>query len=663
MKFNNYNLNRRIALIISLFSIFVVLGIVFVLRHVSDGLTYRQVNVLVIFSAIYLLAAYIIVRYFHIFISNPLKKIAKVSKLASVGDLSEEIESNSDDEIGEIASSINAIIRNQLNLAEFAEKIGDGNFDVDYQVLSAKDKLGSSITGMRDKLQKLSVEDEARNWVSAGLTNFSEILRNEDENLSELCDKFLSSLIKYLEANQGMIYLNQEREEMKNKPLLELVSAYAWNRKKHLSNTIEPGEGLIGQVAIEKEKIYIVDVPDDFIRITSGLGDSNPRSILIVPLISNDELFGVIEIASFRPLAVHEIDFVEKLAEILASTISRVKTNEQTQKLLRDSQQLTEELRAQEEEMRQNLEEMNATQEEMQQRELERIGIFTAINNTLATAEFNMEGKIIHANEYFLQLMNYTLEDIENKTDRMFADTANEPIDVYNKFWAELRQGKSHSSDYKRIAKNGREIWINASYTPALNKDGVPYKVIHLATDITEKKNAELETKRQAEELRLQGEKLKTYTNELEDIKQNLSEKLNEASLGLKKKIEDIEAEKAKNIAVLEGCVDGVISFDHTGNIEYFNQAAEEIWGVQREKILGNNISTVIPLTLEQNGEGIKAYHTNNSEKKEISVRTEISWETETGKEFDLLVTLTNAKVNGNLAFTIFAQKISIDLF
>jgi len=230
MKFNNYNLNRRIALIISLFSIFVVLGIVFVLRHVSDGLTYRQVNVLVIFSAIYLLAAYIIVRYFHIFISNPLKKIAKVSKLASVGDLSEEIESNSDDEIGEIASSINAIIRNQLNLAEFAEKIGDGNFDVDYQVLSAKDKLGSSITGMRDKLQKLSVEDEARNWVSAGLTNFSEILRNEDENLSELCDKFLSSLIKYLEANQGMIYLNQEREEMKNKPLLELVSAYAWNR-------------------------------------------------------------------------------------------------------------------------------------------------------------------------------------------------------------------------------------------------------------------------------------------------------------------------------------------------------------------------------------------------------------------------------------------------
>jgi PAS domain S-box-containing protein len=661
MKFNNYQLNSRIVLIVSLFFILIVLGIAFVLRNISADLLYQQINALIITSFIFILAAIIIIWYFRTHLSNPLRKIAQVSKLASVGDLSEEIGSLGDDEIGQIANSIDAIIQNQQKLAEFAEKIGDGDFDIDYQVLSAKDKLGSSITGMRDKLQKLSIEDEARNWVSAGLTKFSEILRNEDENLSELCDKFLSGLIKYLNGNQGMIYLL--KEEQKKKSQLELVSAYAWDRKKYLSDIIEPGEGLIGQVAIEKEKIYIVDVPDDFVRITSGLGDANPRSVLIVPLISNDELFGVIEIASFKPLATHEIDFVEKLAEILASTISRVKTNEQTQKLLRDSQQLTEELRAQEEEMRQNLEEMNATQEEMQQRELERIGIFTAINNTLATAEFNMDGKIIHANDYFLKLMNYTLEDIENKTDRMFADTANEPIEVYNEFWNELRKGNMHSGDYKRIAKNGREIWVNASYTPALNKDGVPYKVINLATDITEKKNAELETKRQAEELRMQGEKLKTYTNELEDIKQNLSEKLNEASLGLKKKIEDIEVEKARNIAVLEGCVDGVISFDHTGRIEYFNQAAEEIWGIQRENILGDNISKVIPLTLEQNGEGLKAYYNNNSEKKEISVRTEISWETDAGQEFDLLVTLTNAKVNENLAFTIFAQKISIDLF
>ena len=219
------------------------------------------------------------------------------------------------------------------------------------------------------------------------------------------------------------------------------------------------------------------------------------------------------------------------------------------------------------------------------------------------------------------------------------------------------------TGDYRRITKSGREVWINASYTPALDKDGLPYKVIMLATDITEKKMAELETRRQADELRLQGEKLKTYTAELEDIKRNLSDKLNEASLGLKKKIEDIEAEKAKNVAVLEGCVDGVISFDHKGKIEYFNYAAEEIWGISRDEILGKNINKVIPLKLEQNGQGLTAYHEKNESKKEIGVRTEVSWSDESGKDYDLLVTLTRAKVNENETFTIFAQQISVDLF
>ncbi|MFW5821514.1 MAG: PAS domain S-box protein, partial [Bacteroidota bacterium] len=211
--------------------------------------------------------------------------------------------------------------------------------------------------------------------------------------------------------------------------------------------------------------------------------------------------------------------------------------------------------------------------------------------------------------------------------------------------------------------KSGREMWINASYTPALDKDGMPYKVLELVTDITEKKMTELETRRQADELRIQGEKLKAYTSELEDIKRNLSDKLNEASLGLKKKIEDIEAEKAKNEAVLEGCVDGVISFNHEGSIEYFNYAAEEIWGKSREEVLGKSIINVIPLKLEQNGSGLSAFYENNGTKKEIDVRTEMSWEDQTGKEYDLLVTLTRAKVNGNVTFTIFAQKISVDLF
>jgi len=442
-----------------------------------------------------------------------------------------------------------------------------------------------------------------------------------------------------------------------------MVSAYAWDRKKYISKTIRLGEGLVGQAAIEKGTIYLTDVPENYISITSGLGDANPRCIMIVPLLFDDELFGVMEFASFKVYQNFEVEFVEKVGEILATTISRANINKQTQKLLKDSQKLTEELRTQEEEMRQNLEEMNATQEELQQREVERIGIFTAINNTLGTVEFNMEGRINDANEKFLSMMNYSLEEIENKTDRIFADKAKEPIELFNKFWQELGKGIPQRGDFKRVTKDGREIWLNASYTPALDKHGKPYKVIELAQDITEKKKAELELQRQAEELRSQGEKLKTYTSELEDIKQNLSEKLNEASKGLIKKIEDIETEKAKNIAVLEGCVDGVISFNQSGKIEYFNHAAEEIWGMQREDVIGKPISSIIPIELATKDNVINAYYSSNGTSKEIHVRTEISFADVNGNTIDLLATLTRAKVENETTFTIFAQKISVDLF
>ena len=657
----NWKLNTKINLIIALFMVMIIGGIVIILGNISEQQFYQQITSMIIVFTVWIIALLLVRKFFIQYLLNPLQRSAKISHQASVGDLSEKTGLKGKDEIGQIASSVDAIIQNQLNLAEFAEKIGDGNFEIDYELLSEKDKLGLSITGMRDKLQKLAIEDDARNWVSAGLSRFGEILRQDDSELKDLSDKFLSSLIKYLDANQGMIFLlNNEEKENEH---LELLSAYAWNRKKFIERTVQIGEGLIGQAAIEKDKIYIKDVPDDYISITSGLGDANPRCVLIVPMISNDELFGVIEVASFRELRDYEIEFVEKLAEILASTISRLKTNERTQKLLRDSQPLTEELRAQEEEMRQNLEEMNATQEEMQQREVERIGIFSAINNTLGTVEFDMDGNIITGNDKFVKMMGYSLEEIEDKSDRIFADKSNEPIDVYNNFWKELRKGNAQTGDFKRITKSGREIWINASYTPALDKDGIPYKVIELVADITEKKMTELETRRQADELRVQGEKLKAYTSELEDIKRNLSDKLNEASLGLKKKIEDIEAEKAKNEAVLEGCVDGVISFNHEGDIEYFNYAAEEIWGMSREEVLGKNIKNVIPLKLEENGSVLTAFFESNGSKKEIDVRTEMSWEDKSGKEYDLLVTLTRAKVNGNVTFTVFAQKISVDLF
>lgn len=654
------SLIKKINIIILLFLLINAVGIVFVLKNFSLEFLYQQISSFIVILVIWGISLYFIYRLVIKYIYSPVKQIEDVVRLFSTGDLSSCSNLNSTDELGNIGNYINAIIENQSRLSEFLERIGDGNFNIEYKVLSEKDKLGHCITGMKDKLHKLVTDDARRQWSSEGIAKFGTILRENSDNMKSMCDRLLSELVKYLKANQGVIFLINSSGE---NPLLEMYSAYAWDRKKYLSRKIEIGEGLIGQAVIEKNTIILTDVPDNFITITSGLGDANPRSILIVPLLFNEEAFGVIEFAAFKPFEKFEIEFVEKLAEIVASTISGSNINKKTEKLLKESQKLTEELRKQEEEMRRNFEEMNATQEEMQQREVERIGIFTAINNTLATIEFSLEGRVIAANEIFLKMMNYTLEEIENKTDRIFTDKSNEPIELYNKFWNELNKGILQRGDFKRITRTGRAIWLSSSYTPALDKHGKPYKVIMLAQDITEKKNAELETQRQAQELRAQGEKLKTYTSELEDIKANLSEKLNEAGQGLVKKIQDIETEKAKNIAVLEGCVDGVISFNQSGNIEYFNHSAEEIWGIQRDNVLGKPISSLLPVEVSVIDDNLRVNYINNGSTREISVRTEVSFSDLNGNSVELLATLTRAKVDKEITFTIFAQKISVDLF
>jgi len=269
---------------------------------------------------------------------------------------------------------------------------------------------------------------------------------------------------------------------------MSMISCYAWDKKKFVNQKIHRGEGLAGQAWQEMDAIYITDVPQNYIKITSGLGDSNPTSILIMPLQVNDQIFGVLEIASFSKMADFEIDFVKKVAESIASTVSTVKVNERTQKLLTESQQMTEEMRAQEEEMRQNMEELQATQEEMQRTQAESSSIVSLVNDNYATIEFDTEGNILKANENFLKAMGYTAGEIQGEHHRIFMPREERNTDAYRQFWKDLAMGKGIAGEFKRINKKGEEVWILASYAPVRGNNGQVSRLLKIAQDITKYK-------------------------------------------------------------------------------------------------------------------------------------------------------------------------------
>lgn len=295
--------------------------------------------------------------------------VESINTLAS-GKLIEKFNSNTNDEVGEIMNSVNRLTDNLKKNTNFANEIGSGKLDSEFEVLGDDDVLGNALLEMRKSLvenrqeeEKRKKEEEKQNWSSRGLAKFNDILRSND-NLAVLGDKITSEMAEYLEANQcGLFVVNEDDDNT-----MELVSAYAYNRKKYLSKQIGMGEGVAGTCLKEGKTIYLRDVPDDYIQITSGLGQSTPRELLVVPLRHEDKILGVFEIASFKTFEKHEIEFVEQVAETIASSVSNVIINQNTNKLLEQARQQAEQLAAQEEEMRQTMEELTATQEEMQRK-------------------------------------------------------------------------------------------------------------------------------------------------------------------------------------------------------------------------------------------------------------------------------------------------------
>ena len=357
---------KKIALVFSVVvSLLLLVGGYLTLKSSAEGSDTTYLKMSLAINGLVLISIWVFLWNTFTTIASKVNNLKEGIHLLTLGDFSKRFAAASSTyELDSALQLINVLAKRLGEAVGFAQQVGKGDFNATLVPASQEDQLSASLMNMKADLERAAVVEAERKWTNEGLAKFATILRNETEDLTSMGDFLLKDLVKYLGASQGKFY-SLEGEEQQDL-FLELRAAYAFNRKKFASQQVYAGEGLLGQVLLEKETIFITDVPANYIKISSGLGDALPRNIVIIPLLYNGELVGALELASFKVLQSFEIDFAEKLSESIAATIARIKTNSHTRKLLRESQEQAERLQAQEE-LRRNLEEMMVTYEQQQQ--------------------------------------------------------------------------------------------------------------------------------------------------------------------------------------------------------------------------------------------------------------------------------------------------------
>ncbi len=456
----------------------------------------------------------------------------------------------------EIEGFIQALIAGELTTDVELRK-------TDRALSEALNKLKETLLRNRELEQRRRLDEQQRNWISTGLAEFGDILRLHARDLETLTYSLIAAMVRHLDANQGAFFLKQENGEGK---FLEMVACHAYDRKKFPDRRVRWGEGLAGAAAMEKKGYYTDKIGDGYLNITSGLGKANPRYLLIEPLIWNEKVFGIIEIASFNPLDNYKIQFVQRVAENIATTINTMESNLRTEQLLKETQAQADQLARQEETVRQNMDALKLAQEEAAKQAEIFISFTNTVNHTLMRAEYDTEGKLIYANTRFLKKLGYSgNREVEGKHISMFINEKDLPW--FNQLWKNLSKGGKHFEGYmKHETKMGQDLWTMATYTCMRRDDGSVEKILFLAIDSTGQKKQSLDYEGQIDAI----DRLNAKALFSPDGKLQLSNDLFREAL----KYTNLELEQMN-----------VFDFFGTGEQERFNEIWEKV--IQREPFQG----------------------------------------------------------------------------
>jgi len=468
------------------------------INHDLDKLSYTFIQ----FGILILALSFFVAVTFSNYLTKPLTTLRDRMELVAQGILPENIEVRSNDEIGQMGRALLALVTALKRTTEFTYQIGLGNFQYDFQPLSKDDTLGNALIAMRDNIQSSDEKERERTWIVSGIAEIGQLLRLHN-NLEDLGNEVIGFICEKIKAVQGGFYVVDD--ERNGEPIIELKAAYAFHKKKYLKARFKFAEGLVGQAAIEQDKILRTEIPENYFLITSGiLGDKKPTCLLIVPLITNEKVYGVLEFAGFHRFTQQEVSFVEEISVIIARTIFNIKVNEQTVRLLQESQKMSEELKYQQDVLKQNAQVMADTQEELKRTNQRLEEQIIEVNRTQKRMQLLLEnaseiitiyekdGKIRYISPSVQQILGYTQEEMIGIDDVAYvhAEGKTDFKGMFEKLIEFPDQQFTIQFTYKR--KTGDWVWLEATGTNLLNDAAVQGFVVN-TRDITERRRAEKE--------------------------------------------------------------------------------------------------------------------------------------------------------------------------
>jgi PAS domain S-box-containing protein len=433
---------------------------------------------------------------------SPLLSLKGTMQLLGDGELPQKVERKSNDEIGDMATTVDTVVQALKRTASFAHKIGEGQFDAEFSPMSDKDTLGTALINMRDSIQDAEAKDRERNWIVTGVAEIGEILRIHND-LEELGDAVMAYVTEKIGAIQGAFYVVNDDD--KDDTHIELKASYAYNKKKYLKGRYRFAEGLVGQSAIEQDTILRTEIPNEYVTITSGLlGEQRPDCILIVPLITNETVFGVMEFAGFGKFSPMHVKFVQEISLITARTVFNIKVNERTRRLLGESQKMSQELQMQQEVLRQNAEEMEATQEELKRSNHRLEEQIDEVNRTQKRMQLLLEnasevitiyeedGTVRYISPSAERILGYSQDELMGKNDIIYVHE--ECVDNVNDMFKQLLDNplEQVTMQFQFHRKGGDSVWLEATGANMLADPAIQGIIVN-TRDITERRRAEQE--------------------------------------------------------------------------------------------------------------------------------------------------------------------------